>query len=178
MVTESGNRYDIVNRYGYMGKYQFGKKTLKGLGIKVTQDEFLNSPYIQEKAMYALLKQNTDRYDDVKCFNLGVGSQNSIVHFNNGHEFNSGVVSIVPESKNPNIVLALDTFKFDKKVDFIKIDVEGHELSAFEGMQNLLLKDKPLIWLEDNIGNAVPYLKSLGYRIIKNQEETNDYLML
>lgn len=127
---------------------------------------------------YALLKQNTDRYDDVKCFNLGVGSQNSIVHFNNGHEFNSGVVSIVPESKNPNIVLALDTFKFDKKVDFIKIDVEGHELSAFEGMQNLLLKDKPLIWLEDNIGNAVPYLKSLGYRIIKNQEETNDYLML
>jgi hypothetical protein len=55
---ESGNRYDVVNRYGYMGKYQFGKKTLKGLGIKVTQDEFLNSPYIQEKAMYALLKQN------------------------------------------------------------------------------------------------------------------------
>ena len=22
---ESGNRYDIVNRYGYMGRYQFGK---------------------------------------------------------------------------------------------------------------------------------------------------------
>ena len=55
---ESGNRYGIVNRYGYMGKYQFGKRTLKGLGIKVTQDEFLNSPYIQEKAMYALLSQN------------------------------------------------------------------------------------------------------------------------
>ena len=55
---ESGNRYGIVNRYGYMGKYQFGKRTLKGLGIKVTQDEFLNSPYIQEKAMYALLRQN------------------------------------------------------------------------------------------------------------------------
>jgi len=55
---ESGNRYDVVNRYGYMGKYQFGKRTLKGLGIKVTQDEFLNSPYIQEKAMYALLRQN------------------------------------------------------------------------------------------------------------------------
>ena len=37
---ESGNRYDIVNSYGYMGKYQFGKSTLKGLGFKVTQDEF------------------------------------------------------------------------------------------------------------------------------------------
>lgn len=127
---------------------------------------------------FNLLKQNTQRYDDVKCFNLGIGSRNSIVHFNNGHEFNSGVVSIVDKSENPNIVLALDTFTFDKKVEFIKIDVEGHELSAFEGMKNLLLKDKPLIWLEDNVGNAVPYLKSLGYKIIKQKTETNDYLMI
>jgi hypothetical protein len=55
---ESGNRYNIVNKYGYMGKYQFGKSTLKGLGFKITQDEFLNSPYIQEKAMQALLEHN------------------------------------------------------------------------------------------------------------------------
>ena len=55
---ESGNRYNIVNKFGYMGKYQFGKSTLKGLGFKVTQDEFLNSPYIQEKAMQALLEHN------------------------------------------------------------------------------------------------------------------------
>ena len=31
---ESGNRYDITNTFGYMGKYQFGKSTLKGLGYK------------------------------------------------------------------------------------------------------------------------------------------------
>ena len=55
---ESRNRYHIVNKYGYMGKYQFGKSTLKGLGFKVTQDEFLNSPYIQEKAMQELLIHN------------------------------------------------------------------------------------------------------------------------
>ena len=55
---ESGNRYDIVNTYGYMGRYQFGKSTLKGLGFKVTSDEFINSPYIQEKAMQKLLLHN------------------------------------------------------------------------------------------------------------------------
>ena len=55
---ESGNRYDIVNRYGYMGKYQFGRKTLRGLGFKMSKEEFLNSPLLQEQAMYALLKQN------------------------------------------------------------------------------------------------------------------------
>ena len=31
---ESGNRYDVVNRFGYMGKYQFGKSTLRTLKIK------------------------------------------------------------------------------------------------------------------------------------------------
>ena len=55
---ESGNRYDIINTYGYMGRYQFGKSTLKGLGFKVTDDEFINSPYIQEKAMQKLLLHN------------------------------------------------------------------------------------------------------------------------
>ena len=58
---ESGNRYFVVNRFGYMGKYQFGKSTLKGLGFKVTEDEFLNSPYIQEKAMQKLLLHNRKR---------------------------------------------------------------------------------------------------------------------
>ena len=38
---ESGNRYDITNTWGYMGKYQFGKSTLKGLGFEVTRKEFL-----------------------------------------------------------------------------------------------------------------------------------------
>lgn len=55
---ESGNRYDIVNKFGYMGRYQFGRGTLKGLGYKVTQEEFLTSPEIQERAMMDLLRHN------------------------------------------------------------------------------------------------------------------------
>lgn len=55
---ESGNRYDIVNTYGYLGRYQFGESTLKGLGFKVTKEEFLNSPELQELAMEKLLLHN------------------------------------------------------------------------------------------------------------------------
>lgn len=55
---ESSNRYDVVNSYGYMGKYQFGKATLRGLGYKISQEDFLNSPELQEKAMLDLLKHN------------------------------------------------------------------------------------------------------------------------
>ena len=55
---ESGNRYTIVNQFGYMGKYQFGKATLRTLKIKVTKDAFLNSPDLQEYAMQQNLIYN------------------------------------------------------------------------------------------------------------------------
>ena len=55
---ESTNRYDVVNKWGYMGKYQFGRKTLKNLGYEISKEEFLNSPHIQEKAMLDLLEHN------------------------------------------------------------------------------------------------------------------------
>lgn len=55
---ESGNNYSVVNSFGYMGKYQFGASTLKGLGFKVTKEEFLNNPALQEEAMQALLVHN------------------------------------------------------------------------------------------------------------------------
>lgn len=55
---ESRNNYKVVNTYGYMGRYQFGKATLKGLGFDITREEFLNSPELQEIAMQALLEHN------------------------------------------------------------------------------------------------------------------------
>ena len=56
---ESSNRYNIVNRYGYMGKYQFGRKTLNSIGFKhIDNKSFLSSPKIQEMAMLSLLRSN------------------------------------------------------------------------------------------------------------------------
>ena len=56
--AESSNRYKVTNRFGYMGKYQFHKQTLKSLGYKVSKKEFLNSPELQERAMMDLLLSN------------------------------------------------------------------------------------------------------------------------
>ena len=56
---ESSNRYDIVNQWGYMGKYQFGRKTLNALGYKnISNEQFLNNPKLQEEVMLKLLKHN------------------------------------------------------------------------------------------------------------------------
>ena len=64
---ESGNRYHVVNKFGYMGKYQFGKSTLRTLKIKVTKEAFLNSPDLQEYAMLQNLiynKKKLQKYID------------------------------------------------------------------------------------------------------------------
>jgi len=54
---ESRGDYCSVNTFGYLGKYQFGKGTLKLLGIYNTQ-EFLNNPELQEKAFIANVERN------------------------------------------------------------------------------------------------------------------------
>lgn len=57
---ESSHRYSVQNRYGYMGKYQFGQSTLRGLGYNISRSEFINSPELQEKAMIDLLIHNRE----------------------------------------------------------------------------------------------------------------------
>lgn len=107
---ESRNRYEIVNRFGYMGKYQFGISTLRGLGYDISKHEFLNNPEIQEKAMIDLLKHNKytlrhyiNRYDGT-IFNgyyvteSGIlaaahlaGAGNVRNYFNKGKDFEDGL---------------------------------------------------------------------------------------
>lgn len=56
--SESRNDYTKVNKYGFMGRYQFSRATLKLLGIIVSKEEFLENPQLQEDAMFLLLIAN------------------------------------------------------------------------------------------------------------------------
>jgi hypothetical protein len=56
---ESSNNYKAVNQFGYLGKYQFGRKTLNAIGFEdISNYEFLSDPTIQELAMAELLERN------------------------------------------------------------------------------------------------------------------------
>jgi len=54
---ESGGNYATINTYGYLGKYQFGKETLKLIGVRNIQ-KFLGDPKLQEKAFIANAQRN------------------------------------------------------------------------------------------------------------------------
>ncbi len=54
---ESGSDYRKINRFGYLGKYQFGKGTLKIYGVNDT-NEFIYNPELQEKVFLMNIKRN------------------------------------------------------------------------------------------------------------------------
>ena len=54
---ESGGRYDAVSAFGYLGKYQFGKSTLKKFNIHDVK-LFLESPELQENTFMAYCSLN------------------------------------------------------------------------------------------------------------------------
>jgi FkbM family methyltransferase len=131
---------------------------------------------------YKLLKANVKAYNDVYAFNVGIGSRTSVISFDDGHYSNSGVVKMDSDGKNKNIIIALDDIldcdEQKKPITFIKLDIEGHELSALQGMRKTLLKYNPLIWIEDLTDSvAINYLMKLGYTIIQQELSTSDYLM-
>lgn len=55
---ESQNNPHIINKFGMMGKYQFSPTTVRGLGFKVTQKQFIKNEELQDSVMVAYLRVN------------------------------------------------------------------------------------------------------------------------
>lgn len=79
----------------------------------------------------------------------------------------------------------LDEFDLHN-VDFIKLDCEGYELHALHGGEKTIKRDMPVIIVEQKPGRAqrfgfaetaaVPYLESLGYRMV--QVLSGDFILV
>lgn len=114
-----------------------------------------------------------ERYGMVGIVSAPTSSGDSHVAVGNGRD--DGDIQLVP----------LDHFAL-MDVDFIKLDCEGYELFALRGGEATILRDKPVIIVEQKPGKAqkfglpetgaVTYLQSLGYR----QAEclSGDYIMV
>lgn len=81
-------------------------------------------------------------------------------------------------------MVTLDSFGFEN-VDFIKIDCEGYELNVLLGARETILKNKPVIIVEQKRGHgkafgisddaAAKYLQNLGMKV--NIVISDDYVM-
>ena len=64
-------------------------------------------------------------------------------------------------------------------VTFIKIDVEGYELNALQGLNNTIATYNPNIWIEDFGGETIEWLKTEhGYEVVKDDGGYGNYMMV
>ena len=81
----------------------------------------------------------------------------------------------------------LDDFKFNNSISFIKIDVEGHEISVLNGAKIIIKKFKPnlLIEIEErhskrNVKDTINFVCSFGYNsyVFKENKLINTNLVI
>lgn len=86
--------------------------------------------------------------------NLKIGIPDANIHNRYKKDINDGLFSIFAQKKKYEIkVIPLDLFIENqkiKKIEFIKIDVEGAESLVLDGAQKTIKKFKPIIQLEFN----------------------------
>lgn len=126
---------------------------------------------------FNLLRANTENYPKITCFNVAVSDKAKFIKYSDHPSNNIGGIEIVEKGTYTNLAIPLDSLEVNEPITFIKIDIEGHELYAFKGMQNIIKNHKPMIWLEDFNGKSVQFLKDLGYEIIEYFEASSNYLL-
>ncbi len=106
----------------------------------------------------------------------GASSKKATLKFH-VNELNMGGSRIVSEDIGTKKALSIDVSPIDQidevkaeKVEFIKIDVEGHEFDVLRGMKKTIALNKPIIAFEqeaseivDGSSASIKELKEMGY---------------
>lgn len=123
----------IIDDYGKIISFEPYSKNYNSLVSNIELNKFKN--IITERLAIANKNEQINLYYDEKEKNLGMVSMN---------ERENSLKEIVQST-------TLDTYVIKNnihKIDFIKIDIEGNELNALQGMKNILANQKPILLLE------------------------------
>lgn len=124
---------------------------------------------------FKILKKNVEinnLSNKIKIFNMGLSNKkiNGSISFYDRRNIGG---THVKQNPNGNLLLdKLDNIKIEENaIDFVKIDVEGHELEVLQGARETLLKYKPIVFVEsfpDKKQKVHEYLTNLGYHLEKS----------
>ncbi len=87
-----------------------------------------------------IAKRDLAEYENIEYLHVGLSNKKTTLYFNEEKSFSSiygnGTQSVEVD-KLDNLI--------DEKVDFIKLDIEGAEQDAIDGMSKIIKRDKPIL---------------------------------
>jgi len=170
----------------------FGQLSI--LFSKLKKDVIVYS-FEASKFIFKILQKNIDINNaNVKAINCILGNEGNRIYQikkNDLSEFSSwgsNSVKIVDKKKTKFKTeevqaIKIDDLKFDKKISFFKIDVQGYDLNVLKGAKNTILKHKmPIMFeYEKDFENEFNYsfkdfenfIDEIDYKIFKNIDGKN-----
>lgn len=97
-----------------------------------------------DQDVFEILKRNASQYEKEKIYlyPYGVGANKETVKY---CPDSTGGSKISEYGAKISRTVSLDSVHFDKKIDFIKMDIEGAEENAIEGAKKLIKGDHPIL---------------------------------
>jgi FkbM family methyltransferase len=189
----SGEKYFLES---VLAQKQEKTLTVFDVGANIGDYSKMVLKYLPESTVYSFepnpntFKKLKDSSTSNRCFpvNLGLGDtiqESSIYSYENEHDSQhaslyEGVITGIHSSKKaikiPIFISTLDAFCEEHKIgkiDFLKIDTEGHELSVLKGAVSMLSKGSiDIIQFEFNEMNVISrvFLKDF-YDLLENEYE-------
>ena len=141
--------------------------------------------------LLTIIERNLIKNNCTNCeiINTGIGEKKYTTKINIWPETNTGASSIKRKYRFSNktqliTIQSLDEFVFNNKIhnqiDLIKIDIEGYEINAIEGMKNLLINKRINTILMDYHMSIIThqekekcekFILSCGYKKINTETE-------
>lgn len=104
---------------------------------------------------------NTDHIDNIESYNFGLSNKDEVLEFTiHKQNFGNGKLKDLNFGNKSDyfneqiFVKKYDNLKIKDKISFVKIDVEGFESQALQGMKKTLSSDKPILAFEYNDSEA------------------------
>lgn len=122
-------------------------------------------------ATFDLLSSNVARLKclNVSLLNFAASDAANLVHMDLP-TFDTGASNYYQAHITANgsgaavMAIPIDSLKLPHTVRLVKIDAEGHEPSVLAGMEQLILRDHPIIVLEYSSSGPEQYLAARGYQ--------------
>jgi FkbM family methyltransferase len=172
LLPEGGTFYDIGSNWGYFPLYAASRR--RALAVHSFEPHPLTFQDLESCVEQAGLK------GIVTCHNFALSSADgeAFIQFPDG--LHSGWAEVSPAGGTRITTRRLDSLGLPPP-DFVKIDVEGHEIEALRGAESTLRRAQPFVVFESKRDYGAPertleplfFLANLGYRFFQPALERN-----